>query len=277
MACAVERLLGFARLLRPGNAAMASAGVLLGGLVAVSPRAVEGWSALLLAAGATMLATAAGNALNDLTDLEIDRAAHPDRPLPAGDLSPAVAWGVVGLGILVALLLGGLVSAWVALYVLVATLLLVAYELALKRRGLVGNVVVGVLVAATFPLGALAVDAWHPAVGFLAGAALSANVARELWKDGEDAAHDAGRRTVARTLGSGASHRLAQIATVVALVLSPLPLLTGFGGWPFLVLIVITDGLFLWALATRDPGQAQRRSKLAMLGAMVAFAVGALA
>jgi geranylgeranylglycerol-phosphate geranylgeranyltransferase len=75
------------RLVRWVNALTAAAGVLVGAWWA-------GWgsaSAIALAALAAIALTATANAWNDLADIEIDRVAHPERPLPSGALTPAAA------------------------------------------------------------------------------------------------------------------------------------------------------------------------------------------
>lgn len=263
-----------ARLARPGNVAMAGIGVGVGALV-VGGRLLQ--LDVALTALATMLVTAAGNALNDLTDRTIDATAHPDRPLPAGQITRSVVLGSVIAGFLGALILASLVSWPVAGLVAGAQAILLAYELALKRRGWLGNVVVALLVALTFVAGGLAVGHLTTSVAFLATAALSANVAREVWKDAEDAAHDTGRATVARRWGQTTARRIGQAAMLVALLVSPLPLVVGFGGWPFLAVVLVADAIFALAIFSPDPAKAQRLSKAGMVAALIAFVVGALA
>ncbi len=265
---------GLVRVARPGNVVMAGIGVLVGALVVGGPVTSL---AVALTALATMLVTAAGNALNDLTDLAIDAQAHPERPLPAGQVSRGAVLGLALVGFLVALALGSLVSWPVAGIVALAEGIVIGYELALKRRGWIGNLVVALLVALTFIAGGLAVGHLSASVAFLAGAALSANVAREVWKDAEDAAHDIGRSTIARRWGQTTARRTGQAATVLAIVLSPLPLLVGFGGWPFLAAVLVADAIFLASLAVPAPAKAQRLSKAGMVAALIAFTVGAIA
>src|SRR5688572_25216236 len=75
------RLRAYAQLMRPGNALMAAVGGATGLAIAGGPlRDVE----LVLAATLPPLLIAAyGNVVNDLRDLELDRQAHPARPLPS--------------------------------------------------------------------------------------------------------------------------------------------------------------------------------------------------
>jgi geranylgeranylglycerol-phosphate geranylgeranyltransferase len=74
-------------LIRWRNAALAAAGVC----------AAAWWSAGVvsgrvgLVAVAAIALTAVANTVNDLADVEIDRVAHPERPLPSGAISPRAA------------------------------------------------------------------------------------------------------------------------------------------------------------------------------------------
>ena len=114
-------LLPLARLLRIHNGAIAALGVVAGAWWA---RGAGAWSESLgLVAVAAVALTGYANAVNDYCDLEIDRTAHPDRPLPSGDLAPGAAVATAIVAGLVALALTALVSiplAMVSLAVLVA-------------------------------------------------------------------------------------------------------------------------------------------------------------
>lgn len=169
-----------------------------------------------------------------------------------------------------------MVGAWVFLVVLAAEGGLLAYEMWWKARGLVGNVVVGVLVGGTFLVGALSVGGVSWPVGFLAGLAMLSTVGREVFKDAEDAVHDRERSTLAHRWGVEGAVWFGRGVTLLAVVLSPLPLLVGFGGWPFGVLVGLACVGFLGGVVAASPGRAQRFSKGGMVVALVAFAVGGL-
>lgn len=258
-------------LARPGNVLMAAVGAVIGALVAAGPGQ---WTVVGLAAAATALVTAGGNALNDVVDRHIDVDAHPERPIPSGRVSPRSAGALAAVTFLVALGLASVVSWPLLALVAAAVALLVGYELAWKARGLVGNVVVAALVGATFVAGGIAVGAVTAPVGFLAGLSFLANVAREAWKDVEDAPHDADRATLAQRLGPESANRLAQGSTLAAVGLSPLPLAVGFGGWPYALVVGLADAAFLAAVFAPSADVAQRRSKAAMVAALAAFALG---
>jgi 4-hydroxybenzoate polyprenyltransferase len=101
------------RLLRLPNVATAVADVLAGWLVVTQARSL-GWpgpaAGLAIAAGACFYA--AGMVLNDVFDLEIDRAERPERPLPRGAINAGTA-AAVGM----ALLTGGGAAACAAAFV----------------------------------------------------------------------------------------------------------------------------------------------------------------
>ncbi len=67
------------------------------------------WSSLWLALIAAGLYVMAGMALNDIADLEVDRAERPDRPLPSGAISLSTAWSLV-----IAMFALALVLQWIA-------------------------------------------------------------------------------------------------------------------------------------------------------------------
>src|ERR1041385_1670901 len=193
---------------RPGNAAMAGLGTLVGlEVVRQGDLTVAMWTAAPIAA---FLVAAFGNVLNDVSDEDLDRLAHPARPLPSGRIGRRDAQVFAAL-----LLAFGLWEAFVAAgppalgFAAANALLLVVYERLLKARGLAGNVLIALLVASTFAFGAVVagapVRAWGVLWLLMAMAAL-ANLAREILKDIEDLEADRGqRRTLALSWGPGAS------------------------------------------------------------------------
>lgn len=267
-------------LARPLNALTTGAAVLLALFVAGGPDAfVPLWRAALLATTGVLFAAGA-NAWNDARDADVDRAAHPDRPVPSGRLSARAA----GLAAAAFFLLAAIATAFAAPRALpvvgVALALEAAYELRLKRFGLSGNFAVALLTAAPFALGGLAGGRFGPDLAAFATLAVLATLGRELLKDVEDAPHDVGRTTLGQR-DPRAATRLAQGALALAVALSPLPALftgTVLGG-SYLALVAMADALFLAAIlqARSSAARAQRLSKAAMLAALLALGVGSVA
>ena len=125
----------YLQLVRLPNVFSAAADSLAGWLLVRGSLAEPGrWVPLV---GASMAIYAAGIALNDLFDLDVDAAERPDRPLPSGRVSRRFAAGLGGTLLALGLVLAGLSGSGTSL--LVAALLVVcvvAYDAGAKRTPL---------------------------------------------------------------------------------------------------------------------------------------------
>lgn len=226
----------------------------------------------------------AGNVMNDLRDIEIDRAVHPERPLPSGRVALATAkkWAgllwilsigalMAGLSGVVAVLPGLLIWAF-------AAVLMVAYDHGpdLKSRGLVGNLVISVLVGAVVVFGASSAGAWSNPVA-LAAAAVAAlvNLAREIVKDVHDMAGDEGhRRTLPMSVGAENARMIAYVLALCGLVVLYIPY--QWGPLSFQQLVLQTPAILL-IITTNGPLWEGRdavvvgRYRQAMLAGLVGF------
>jgi geranylgeranylglycerol-phosphate geranylgeranyltransferase len=255
-------------LVRWPNALIAAAGVALGawwgGGSPAAPRAL--WATL-----AAVALTAAANAWNDVADLEIDRVAHPERPLPRGAVSPGAATVVAWSAAAAAIPLATLARPALGLLTIPVLAVMRGYSPWLKARGLPGNVAVAVIASLPFLYGAWAVGA--PAAGVrLVAIAAPLHLARELAKDLDDAHADAAaRRTLAVRGPAGA--RAALVAALVAFVALAAPLAAAR---PHFALALL-PAIFVSGLAARRAlvgrGGGPALLKLAMLCAMAALLV----
>ncbi|MDP6700961.1 MAG: UbiA family prenyltransferase, partial [Candidatus Latescibacteria bacterium] len=182
----MSQLIAFLLLPRPLNGLITALSVGVGLWTANAPPT---WGPGLIAALSAALINGAGNAFNDLIDIDIDRINRPDRPLPSGRISPFVA-GVQTLALTLAgCLLGFWLSPWHGSIALGVALLLALYSIFLKNSLLWGNILVAFVGALAFPYGALAAGdlgrSWIPALF-----ALLFHIGREIVKDIEDVAGD---------------------------------------------------------------------------------------
>ncbi|MBU0679504.1 MAG: UbiA family prenyltransferase [Verrucomicrobia bacterium] len=132
----------------------------------------RGGFALLVVAAASICFYMAGLIINDLTDIEEDRTAHHDRPLPAGRIErrhAANAAGIaMGIGLLLCILLGKrTVVIGLCLLGMIAT-----YNFSLKSLPFLGHVNMGLCRGLSLLLGAAAVPALHPFSSTVVGAAI---------------------------------------------------------------------------------------------------------
>jgi geranylgeranylglycerol-phosphate geranylgeranyltransferase len=182
------------QLIRWHNGIISIIGVLAGawwsgGLTVATP--------VVLACAAAFALAAFANVVNDIHDVEIDRIAHPRRPLPNGAISVPAARGIAIAAAIAGAALAALSRPELGVLSVVVLMIMYEYSRSIKRRGLPGNVVVAVLASLPFVYGAWAVN--RPVAGVvLAIVAAPMHLARELAKDLQDAGGDARyRRTLA--------------------------------------------------------------------------------
>ncbi|HSJ62993.1 MAG TPA: UbiA family prenyltransferase [Gemmatimonadaceae bacterium] len=258
----------FAALARWPNALLAATGVAVGAWWAHGSFGAS----VLWAAGAAVAITAAANAWNDAADLAIDRAAHPERPLPRGILAPRdarwFAWGSA---------LAAVPASYAAappLGALTVGVLAIArgYSPHIKRTGLAGNVVVAVVASLPFLYGAWAVG--RPAAGaLLVAIAAPLHLAREIAKDLDDASADAGRRL---TIPIRYGPRLARGAVTIAAALFLVALGPPAAGAPAFALALVPAAVLSVAgagAALRGRRGSPRLFKAAMVCAMLAVLI----
>lgn len=247
------------------NALTAAAGVVVGAWWAHARiGASVGWAAV-----AAIAITVAANAWNDVADVEIDRIAHPSRPLPAGAMTPrqamAMAWTAAALSVPLA----WLATPGLSVLTLAVLAMARAYSPFLKRSGLAGNLVVAVVASLPFLYGAWAVG--QPTRGLaLVAIAVPLHLAREVAKDLDDVEGDAAWR---RTLPVAHGARRARLVLGAAASTFLLAL-----AWPAarapLFALALVPAVALSLAATRVAMRGQRGGptlfKAAMVCAMLA-------
>lgn len=271
------RLSGLWRITRPANSIVAGIAGLLGYLIAAGALAYE---ALILVPIVAFI-TAGGNVVNDYCDRAIDAVNRPDRPIPAGDITPRAA--LIFSGILFA---AGLAACLFASPLCLAiavfnSALLVLYAVSFKRLALVGNAAVSYLSASIFLFGGALISP----EGFVQNIPVAtitflAMLSRELFKDVEDMQGDreGGARTLPMVIGVKRTGIIALAAASAAVIASWMPVVRWWGPG-YLFAIVICDAVILAGaiLAFRCPDPACiRRTKATLIlkyGMFLALAV----
>src|SRR5215207_1747867 len=129
-------------LVRWENALLSVAGVVLGAWWATGR---PGEPETIVMAGVAVLLTAFANADNDVRDCEIDRVAHPDRPLPSAALSIHVARVIVGIAAASALVLSALLGGLQTLAAVGVIGAMTLYNRGVKAQGIPGNALVAIV------------------------------------------------------------------------------------------------------------------------------------
>ena len=281
-------------LMRPKNLVLAGATVPLGAYFALMD-AGEPFPVVAVALHtlAVVLFTGAGNAMNDIKDAEIDKTAHPMRPIPSGQLSIQQASRFTSLlwTLSVAGHIGGLLAVepavstylpTVLIYIL-AVVLMVTYDHgpATKNRGLSGNIVISLLVGAVILYGASAVGGFaQPVIWWIFGVVFLTNLAREMVKDCMDMEADEGsRQTLPMTYGKEKVRMAAYVVIMGALVCLYVPFWKGpfqFGQIALQIPAILTLITLNGPMVQGKDALVAGRIRIAMLLGLVSFIVASV-
>ncbi len=265
-------------LFRFGNGVMGIIGVAVGALLAAGAGMTDYAVWIVLGCLVAVIFIAGGNALNDYVDRDIDREAHPERPIPSGSMSPDTAKSLgIGMLVLAAALslaygLTGEGGGWTSTAIVVlCTVLMFSYETFLKQRGLIGNIDIAFMTAMVFMLGG-SVTGRPLDNAVFACMAFLVSVGREISKDIEDMESDKGRRTLPMSIGADRAAAVAAVFFVLGPVLSLYPVLFQDIG-PCYYLVFVADAIFLYCayIVRADAHKAQKLAKIAMFAALIAF------
>ena len=257
----LARFFAYLELSRPVNGVIAFASVMLGGLLAVEGQVNRlGDAGLLKAAISALLLLAAGNSLNDYCDCEIDRTNKPQRPIPSGRIQRVEALIAAVLLMIAGITLGCLVNRYLAIIAVSVSASLIGYALWLKRTPIAGNILVGCLTALTFIAGGAVFESLQ---GTLVPAifALLFTTAREIVKDIEDMEGDFenNAHTIA-VVSKPAAVAIASIFMATVILFSPVPYLSGWYSWRYMLMVFVGVDLVLTALIVQLWRDASRKN-----------------
>ncbi|MFQ6126525.1 MAG: UbiA family prenyltransferase [Candidatus Heimdallarchaeota archaeon] len=281
-----SRLWVIIRLTRFEHSIIGGIGVIVGAIITTElEKAPMNFERLLAGILVAVLLIAAGFALNDLADVEVDKLNKRfDRPLVTGELTKnqvilsSIVW--ICLGIIIAIFLG-LFSFVIATIWLVLAIL---YDFKLKEFGLIGNIYVATTYAAPWFYGSMlffpkSFQTWI-AVGSLSLIAFVAGFGREILKGIMDIKGDRIRnvRTVARTYGTKKAAYLAILLLFSAIILTPLPYYYSFNrSLIYLLFVSITNLLLIGTCIPLLSDQSYATARKARNRTLIAFILGSLA
>ena len=281
-----NKILASFELMRMKNILLASIATPVGALLALGDfSSITEYPEVIFATTSVLFFMGAGNAMNDLRDIEIDRIAHPNRPLAREALSEKeaktlmISLALLSLGSLVAccLMMEDERKYTLSIYSIVA-LLMLSYDslLELKNKGLAGNISISLLVAAVTLYGASSVgEVTNPLIWYVSGVVFFVNLAREIVKDCQDLDADSESRvTLPMKIGLENSRMVAYVMTLFGLVMLYIPYWQGpfeFGQLLFqapAMLVLITLNGPMWK---GDDYVAATRLRIAMLLGLLGF------
>ena len=113
-------------IIRPLNILITFISVIVGGIIALKSNLIP--QLLLLAAISESLTFSAGNIINDIFDLEIDKINRPDRVLPKGDITKNLAGIIYLLFVLLAIYISYNINPLVFKIILITNIILFLYS-----------------------------------------------------------------------------------------------------------------------------------------------------
>ena len=281
-----NKILASFELMRMKNILLASIATPVGALLALGDlTSITNYPEVIFATTSVLFFMGAGNAMNDLRDIEIDRIAHPSRPLAREALSEVEARritiisAILSLGSLAAccLLMKDEIAYTLTIYGIVA-LLMLSYDsfFELKNKGLLGNVSISLLVGAVTLYGASSVgEISNSLIWYVSGVVFFVNLAREIVKDCQDLDADSETRvTLPMKIGLENSRMVAYVLTLFGIVMLYIPYWQGpfeFGQLLFqapAMLVLITLNGPMWK---GDDYVAATRLRIAMLLGLLGF------
>lgn len=267
-------------ILRPINAII-TALCLLAGVWIVKPE--SSFSIYLIAVIAGFLYTSAGNVINDIFDISIDKSNNNTRPLASGKMQLSEArvyyYILVTLSQIVVIPIGFL-AFFIALF---TNILLYFYSRSFSSLPLVGNLVVAFLAGLAFISPGLILGnidkIMYPALF-----AFFSTLIRELIKDIEDIKGDekSGRKTYPIVFGVKNTRVVITVVYVLLFIVTLLPFLHQYYKIEYFILVmVIVNPLILYSIVllhkTEYKKYLSRASflmKVAMVSGLTAIVVG---
>lgn len=241
------KISGVLRLIRPVNCLVMSFAVAVG--IILSGYNSLQWLNLVYGATTAFTLTGAAMAVNDYYDFDIDRINEPERPIPSGAVSLKAALLVTCVLTAVGFVFAFAVSIFCLLFAVGAWIIMVTYSTVGKRSGLAGNFLVSACVAAPFLYGSLvAVDTVVLNVLLFASMAFLSNTGREISKGIVDVEGDRSYhiRTLAVIFGERRAALAAAAFFVLAVCLSPIPVVLGLVSVWFVPFVLVTDIGLIW-------------------------------
>lgn len=267
----------YLEIIRPGNALMAVITVLL--MVIISGNFTYD---VLAAFVVVFIVTGAGNSVNDYFDHKIDAINKPKRPIPSGRISLKAA-GMYSLALFaVSIVLAFLIGLIPGIIVISSSILMIYYAYSLKKKFLIGNIVISFLTGLSFVFGGVVVG--EITVSILLGFyAFLMTMAREIVKDMEDVEGDKieGAKTLPIISGLRISSIFAGFFMIFASLSSPILYFIGIFTVFYLPLLFIAIILFLWSAlsilndqSVKNTAKVSKRLKIGMGITFLAFAAG---
>jgi geranylgeranylglycerol-phosphate geranylgeranyltransferase len=269
---------GLLKLIRPLNCAVMSFAVLVG--ASLTGLGNLQWINLLFGAVTAFTLTGAAMAVNDYYDYDIDKINEPNRPIPSGQVSLKASLVTTATLTIIGLSFALLISLYCLIFATVAWIFMVTYTTVGKRAGFPGNLLVSACVAAPFLFGSLvATNTVTINILLFASMAFLANTGREIAKGIVDIEGDSQHKikTLAAVFGRKKAALTAAVFFILAVCLSPIPLIIDIVSIWFIPFVLVTDVGLIWCSASLLKNPERENSRKIKKTVLFLFISGLLA
>ena len=233
------------QIIRPINCLMMGFAVIVGASLATK-EAFSSQVFLNLFLGFVAAFTLAGSSMviNDYYDRKVDAINEPNRPIPKGTISPKQALIYASFLTAVGFIAAFFTNTSCLIIAVLSWILSTAYVTRGKQTGLFGNFLVSTCVAVPLIYGSFAIGkGFEMALVLFAIMAFLSNTGREVTKGMVDVEGDKSQniRTMAVAYGEKTAAVVASIFFILAVILSPLPLLLNLVSIWFVPFVAVTD------------------------------------
>lgn len=181
------------------------------------------------------------NITNDISDIEVDRVNHPNKPLITGEATPLDAFMLSVVCLILSLYFSAKHSYWALMIGSLAMFIGILYNLELKSVPLLGNLSVSFVVFLAFLYGANPENILRVIPAAFLGAYLQ--LLREIVKSLEDKKGDEiQRKTIAHVLAESKIQHLIFVGIMVLTVLDILPVFTGYSLYYGIGVFLLVNG-----------------------------------
>jgi len=256
-------LKGLFRIIRPINSFMIGFAAIIGSIISL--RAIPSFRIIILDFLVGFFICAMSMVFNDYADREIDKINAPNRPIPSGEISERIAI-VYGLFLMfLGLFFSLLINIQCFIFALVTACIALLYDFYLKRTGFIGNLTVSYSSIVPFIFGGLAISGnIDILLSLFILMAFFSLIGREVTKGMVDIRGDRIKniRTLALTIGLRRSAIVASFFYLLAVALSPIPIILGIVNIYYKVLIIFVDiGFILLSISlTKNPSPENARN-----------------
>lgn len=280
MTAAMNRVLGFVRLIRPVNCGMMGFAVIVGAALAGNEILLQLHQGLFFGFATGFFLTAATMTINDYYDRKIDAINEPRRPIPSGSVRPSEALAYASVLTAIGFASAALTNWQSLLIASISWAVFVLYTTKGKSTGLLGNLMVSFCITVPFVYGVFTVGkSLLLTTSIFVVIVFLSNTGREITKGIVDIKGD--KENNIKTIAVIGGEQKAAIAAATfyfsSILLTPIPWISGLVSFWYLPFVALTDIGLASASIALLLNPSRERARKTKSQSLLWFSIGLLA